>query len=167
MLMGECGVGCTDTCAMCAACYALRAVGCARAGRYLHAESRSMDPAFAIQAVSRFVIPHRLIESGHLAPGAKVMSIANTGQTLSDLSLDDLSLHGERYQKMWHARLFGQQSARDSCVLDAFHEVSEASSCTRSHRAKSQHITGRGGRNFAEHRPSSTGSGVPPALQGV
>lgn len=84
---------------------------------------RSMDPAFAIQAVSRFVIPHRLIGRGHLAPGAKVMSIANTGQTLNDLSLDDLSLHGERYQKMWHARLFSQQSARDSCVLDAFHEV--------------------------------------------
>jgi hypothetical protein len=85
--------------------------------------TRSMDPAFAIQVVSRFVIPHRLIEAGHLAPGAKVMSIANTGQTLDDLSLDDLSLHGERYRKMWHARLFAQQSARDSCVLDAFHEV--------------------------------------------
>ncbi|KAJ7445646.1 hypothetical protein FB451DRAFT_1292713 [Mycena latifolia] len=80
------------------------------------------DTAFAIQALSRFALAYLLTTRGGLAPGAAVMSVANQGQNFDGLSVDDLSLEGKLAQGPSKAAFFMAQSARDSCVLDAFHE---------------------------------------------
>ncbi len=75
---------------------------------------------FAVQALSRFLIPHHLIQQRALAPGAVVLSVANVGQTLAGLSVDDLSLTAMVPACRTSIGAWGAQSARDSCVLDAF-----------------------------------------------
>ncbi|KAJ7088432.1 hypothetical protein B0H15DRAFT_290829 [Mycena belliarum] len=79
------------------------------------------DRGLAIQAISRFVLAYLLTTRGALAPGAVVLSVANPGRTLDGLSADDLSLRG-RVPTSSKTGLFFAQSARDSSVLDAFHE---------------------------------------------
>lgn len=76
--------------------------------------------SFAVQALSRFVVPQALIAAGALAPGAVVLSVANVGQTLAGLSVDDLSLKEMVPACRTNLGAFLAQSARDSCVLDAF-----------------------------------------------
>ncbi|KAJ7445644.1 hypothetical protein FB451DRAFT_1104261 [Mycena latifolia] len=80
------------------------------------------ETGFAIQALSRFALAYLLTTRGALAPGATVMSVANQGQTLADLSVDDLSLEAKLAAGAGKTAFFMAQSARDSCVLDAFHE---------------------------------------------
>ncbi|KAF7357452.1 hypothetical protein MSAN_01341300 [Mycena sanguinolenta] len=79
------------------------------------------DTPFAVQAISRFTLAYLLTKRGALASGASVISIAAQGQTLDDLSVDDLSLKG-RLSTGSQTTMFLNQSKRDSCVLDAFHE---------------------------------------------
>ncbi|KAJ7926202.1 hypothetical protein B0H13DRAFT_2564722 [Mycena leptocephala] len=55
-------------------------------------------------------------------PGAAVMSIADQGQSLDDLSVDDLSLTRRLATGISQTTMFLDQSKRDSSVLDAFHE---------------------------------------------
>ncbi|KAJ7170236.1 hypothetical protein C8R43DRAFT_1152796 [Mycena crocata] len=78
------------------------------------------DIPFAIQAVSRFALAYLLTTRGGLAPNAAIMSVCNQGQSLDDLSIDDLSLRNRPPRS--HAKAFMEDSARDSSVLDAFHE---------------------------------------------
>ncbi|KAJ7644758.1 hypothetical protein FB45DRAFT_898616 [Roridomyces roridus] len=78
-------------------------------------------PDLSVQSVSRFAIAYLLTTRGALAPNATVVSVANQGQSLDDLDVDDLSL-AQRVGKMSTTQLFMAQSARDSTVLDAFHE---------------------------------------------
>ncbi|KAK7023059.1 hypothetical protein R3P38DRAFT_3396670 [Favolaschia claudopus] len=80
------------------------------------------DTAFAVQAISRFVLAYLLTKRGALAPGASVLSIAAQGQSLDDLSADDLSLERHLASGISQTSMFLNQSKRDSCVLDAFHE---------------------------------------------
>ncbi|KAJ7176199.1 hypothetical protein C8R43DRAFT_1118725 [Mycena crocata] len=79
------------------------------------------DIPFAIQAVSRFALAYLLTTRGALAPNAAVMSVCNQGQSLDDLTVDDLSLR-HRSSKRSHVKAWMEESARDSSVLDAFHE---------------------------------------------
>ncbi|KAJ7088447.1 hypothetical protein B0H15DRAFT_291153 [Mycena belliarum] len=87
----------------------------------LNENADGYDLTFAIQAISRFAIAYLLTRRGALAPNAIVLSVANPGQTLEGLSIDDLSLR-DRLATSSKTGLFMAQSARDSCVLDAFHE---------------------------------------------
>ncbi|KAJ6577213.1 hypothetical protein B0H19DRAFT_550016 [Mycena capillaripes] len=80
------------------------------------------DTSFAIQAISRFALAYLLSKRGALAPGAAVMSIADQGQSLDDLSIDDLSLARRLAAGISQTTMFLDQSKRDSSVLDAFHE---------------------------------------------
>jgi hypothetical protein len=73
---------------------------------------------FAVQALSRFIVSHSLVKAGALAPGCVVLAVANPGQDLAGLSVDDLSLQHMACRTTLGAWL--AQSARDSCVLDAF-----------------------------------------------
>lgn len=50
------------------------------------------------------------------------MSIAAQGETLDDLFVDDLSLTRRLATGISQTTMFLDQSKRDSCVLDAFHE---------------------------------------------
>ncbi|KAJ7183514.1 hypothetical protein C8R46DRAFT_1067183 [Mycena filopes] len=84
--------------------------------------SDGYDTPFAIQAISRFALAYLLTKRGALAPGAAVMSIAATGESLDDLSVEDLSLSGTLSTGISKTALFLRQSKRDSSVLDAFHE---------------------------------------------
>lgn len=84
-----------------------------------------LEQAFVVQTVSRFAVAYLLTTHGFLAPNASCLSVANVGQSLDDLDVDDLSLRaafesGKRYK----VGLFMDQSKRDSSVLDAFHAVS-------------------------------------------
>ncbi|KAJ6451626.1 hypothetical protein C8R45DRAFT_1124728 [Mycena sanguinolenta] len=80
------------------------------------------DTPFAVQAISRFALAYLLTKRGALAPSAAVISIAAQGQTLDDLSIDDLSLKERLATGVSQTTMFLNQSKRDSCVLDAFHE---------------------------------------------
>lgn len=84
--------------------------------------SDGLEQAFVVQTVSRFAVAYLLTTHGFLAPNASCLSVANVGQSLDDLDVDDLSLRaafesGKRYK----VGLFMDQSKRDSSVLDAFH----------------------------------------------
>ncbi|GMK57163.1 hypothetical protein CspeluHIS016_0310030 [Cutaneotrichosporon spelunceum] len=74
--------------------------------------------SFAVQALSRFLLPQALISAGALPPDAVVISVANVGKTLAGLSVDDLSLKSMSARTNLGAWM--AQSARDSCVLDGF-----------------------------------------------
>jgi hypothetical protein len=74
-----------------------------------------------VQAVSRFALAHLLTTRGALAPGARVVSVANAGRDLPALRVVDLSLQAHAKRGRWAAGLFFDQSFRDSCVLDAAH----------------------------------------------
>ncbi|KAJ7644768.1 hypothetical protein FB45DRAFT_1053438 [Roridomyces roridus] len=80
-------------------------------------------PDLAVQCISRFALAYLLTKNGALAPGATVLSIAGTGQSVDDLDVEDLSFAqrvgtaGKR-----STEFFWLQSARDSTVLDAFHQ---------------------------------------------
>ncbi|KAJ7127394.1 hypothetical protein C8R43DRAFT_1027908 [Mycena crocata] len=78
------------------------------------------DIPFAIQAVSRFALAYLLTTRGGLAPNAAILSVCNQGQSLDDLSVDDLCLRNRPGR--YHVKAFMDESARDSTVLDAFHE---------------------------------------------
>ncbi|KAJ7863470.1 hypothetical protein B0H14DRAFT_2574856 [Mycena olivaceomarginata] len=80
------------------------------------------DTAFAVQAISRFALAYLLTKRRALASGASVMSIAAQGETLDDLFVDDLSLARRLATGISQTTMFLDQSKRDSCVLDAFHE---------------------------------------------
>lgn len=86
----------------------------------------SCDRSFAVQAVSRFALAYFLTTGGGLATNATVMSICNQGQTLDDLSVDDLSLK-DRLSTLSQTSMFLSQSKRDSTVLDSIHEVRSSS----------------------------------------
>ncbi|KAJ7119701.1 hypothetical protein C8R44DRAFT_921985 [Mycena epipterygia] len=77
------------------------------------------DTALAIQAISRFALAYLLTTGGALAPNAIVLSIANVGQTLDDLRVDDLSLRGKLAAGSSKLSLFLNQSKRDSCEFNA------------------------------------------------
>lgn len=81
------------------------------------------DTAFAVQAISRWAIAYLLTTRGALAPNAIVMSIANQGQSLDDLSVEDLSLKGRLAAGKSATAMFMDQSKRDSTVLDSTFEV--------------------------------------------
>ncbi|KAJ7507040.1 hypothetical protein B0H11DRAFT_1849552 [Mycena galericulata] len=78
-------------------------------------------PVLAVQAISRFTIAYLLTTGGALAPNSIVLSIANQGQSLDDMSIDDLSLK-DRLATRSKTSFFMDQSKRDSTVLDSFHE---------------------------------------------
>ncbi|KAI5475973.1 hypothetical protein MNV49_000532 [Pseudohyphozyma bogoriensis] len=80
------------------------------------------DESFAIQCISRFAITYLLTKRGGLAPGAIALPICNVGQSLDHLSVDDLSLVGQRKAGQGNLRHVLDQSKRDSSVLDAFTE---------------------------------------------
>ncbi|KAJ7366372.1 hypothetical protein DFH08DRAFT_929286 [Mycena albidolilacea] len=80
------------------------------------------DTAFAVQAISRFALAYLLTKRRALASGASVMSITAQGETLDDLFVDDLSLARRLATGISQTTMFLDQSKRDSCVLDAFHE---------------------------------------------
>ncbi|KAF8177298.1 hypothetical protein K438DRAFT_2022271 [Mycena galopus ATCC 62051] len=80
------------------------------------------DVAFAIQGISRFAFSYILTTRGGLAPNAIVMSICNQGQSLDDMSVDDLSLKTRLAARPSATTLFLQQSKRDSTVLDSCFE---------------------------------------------
>ncbi|KAF7341196.1 NAD(P)-binding protein [Mycena venus] len=90
----------------------------------LNADGRvkSHDTAFAIQCISRFALPYLLTTQGGFAPNAIVMSICNQGQSLDDLTVDDLSLKARLAAGPSAPTLFMQQSKRDSTVLDSCFE---------------------------------------------
>ncbi|WWC88596.1 uncharacterized protein L201_003509 [Kwoniella dendrophila CBS 6074] len=78
------------------------------------------DTNFFIQSISRPLLIHLLHESETLSPKSILTCIANPGQTLPDLSIDDLSLtNKKKIENKYRFRFFMEQSARDSCVLDA------------------------------------------------
>ncbi|KAF7341150.1 NAD(P)-binding protein [Mycena venus] len=80
------------------------------------------DTAFAIQCISRVALAYTLTTRGGLAQNAIVMSICNQGQSLDDLSVDDLSLKTRLAAGPSAPALFMQQSKRDSTVLDSCFE---------------------------------------------
>ncbi|KAJ7714794.1 hypothetical protein B0H16DRAFT_513855 [Mycena metata] len=80
------------------------------------------DTGFAIQALSRVALSYLLTKQGGLAPNAILMSIANQGNSLDDLSVDDLSLKVRAAAGESQTALFMNQSKRDSTVLDSFIE---------------------------------------------
>ncbi|KAJ7455872.1 hypothetical protein FB451DRAFT_1515683 [Mycena latifolia] len=88
----------------------------------INENSDGCDTAFAIQAVSRFALTYLLTARGSLAPNAIVISIANTSQSLDDLSADDLPLKAKHAAGRRKAGLFLDQSKRDSSVMDSFIE---------------------------------------------
>ncbi|KAJ7140093.1 hypothetical protein C8R43DRAFT_1131831 [Mycena crocata] len=90
---------------------------------YLPLLSDTIFPSlpFAIQAVSRFALAYLLTTRGGLAPNATIVSVCNQGQSLDDLSIDDLSLRN-RPARRSSVKAFMEGSQRDSTVLDAFHE---------------------------------------------
>jgi hypothetical protein len=69
-----------------------------------------------------------MVTNDCLIPGATILVVANTGQTLDDLKVDDLSLTAKKAAGRGKTMLFMDQSKRDSCVLDSFIEV-----CTECH----------------------------------
>lgn len=81
--------------------------------------SDGIERNYAIQVISRFIIAHDLTVKGYLSPGAKIISVANPGQSLDSLKLEDLELKGEEYKNGWKMVMFLNQSKRDSSVLDA------------------------------------------------
>jgi hypothetical protein len=81
------------------------------------------DTAFTIQCISRFALAYTLTTRNGLAPNATVISICNQGQSLDDLSVDDLSLKRRLAARPSAPALFMQQSKRDSTVLDSCFEV--------------------------------------------
>ncbi|KAF8175606.1 hypothetical protein K438DRAFT_1939565 [Mycena galopus ATCC 62051] len=93
------------------------------AGRNIKFNADGQDTAFAVQGISRFALAYLLTTRGGLAPNAIVMSIANQGQTLKDLSVDDLSLKASFEAGRSAPSLFMDQARRDSMVLDATFEV--------------------------------------------
>ncbi|KAJ7716971.1 hypothetical protein DFH07DRAFT_973756 [Mycena maculata] len=95
-----------------------------------NADECAKSLSFAVQAISRFALAYFLTTGGGLAPNTIVMSICNQGQTLDDLSVDDLSLKN-RVATLSKTSLFMTQSKRDSTVLDAVHEVHFHSLCKR------------------------------------
>ncbi|KAJ6609405.1 hypothetical protein B0H10DRAFT_1813822, partial [Mycena sp. CBHHK59/15] len=90
------------------------------------------DTALAIQAVSCFALTYLLTTRGSLAPNTIVMSIANTGQSLDDLSVDYLSLRAKLAAGWSKVSLFMDQSKRDSTVLDSF--IKELNICYPKYR---------------------------------
>ncbi|KAJ7333242.1 hypothetical protein DFH08DRAFT_880930 [Mycena albidolilacea] len=80
------------------------------------------DTAFTIQCISRFALAYTLTTRNGLAPNATVISICNQGQSLDDLSVDDLSLKRRLAARPSAPALFMQQSKRDSTVLDSCFE---------------------------------------------
>ncbi|KAJ6536428.1 hypothetical protein DFH09DRAFT_1178992 [Mycena vulgaris] len=77
------------------------------------------DEPFAIQAISRFALAYLLTTRRTLATNAIVMFIANTGQTMQDLRVDDLSMADKLAAGRWKAGFFMDQSKRDSTVMDS------------------------------------------------
>ncbi|KAJ7241334.1 hypothetical protein B0H12DRAFT_1221551 [Mycena haematopus] len=92
------------------------------AGRTVKYNADGHDTAFAVQAISRFALAYLLTTRGGLAQNAIVMSIANQGQTLKGLSIDDLSLKAPFEAGQSATALFMDQSRRDSTVLDSVFE---------------------------------------------
>lgn len=80
-----------------------------------------IEKGFAIQVVSRFALAYLLTSRGVLAPSASVLSVANVGNSLDDLQVDDLNLTKKLGAGRWKLPLLIDQSKRDSSVLDAFH----------------------------------------------
>ncbi|BEJ17077.1 hypothetical protein CspHIS471_0604780 [Cutaneotrichosporon sp. HIS471] len=74
--------------------------------------------SFAVQALSRFILPQALISAGALGADTVVINVANVGQTLAGLSVDDLSL--KSMPARTNIGAWAAQSARDSSVRDAF-----------------------------------------------
>ncbi|KAJ7168964.1 hypothetical protein C8R46DRAFT_1350424 [Mycena filopes] len=89
---------------------------------YLVPNADGHDTSFAIQALSRVTLSYLIMKQGGLAPNATFMSIANQGQSLDDLSVDDLSLKAREAAGESKTSLFMNQSKRDSTVLDSFIE---------------------------------------------
>ncbi|KAJ6536412.1 hypothetical protein DFH09DRAFT_931334 [Mycena vulgaris] len=85
--------------------------------------SVSHDESFAIQAISRFALAYLLTTRRTLATNATVMFIANTGQTMQDLRVDDLLMADKLAAGRWKAGFFMDQSKRDSTVMDSCIEV--------------------------------------------
>ncbi|KAJ6496409.1 hypothetical protein C8R45DRAFT_1211973 [Mycena sanguinolenta] len=92
------------------------------AGRNVKWNADGHDIAFAVQAISRFALAYLLTTRGGLAENAVVMSVANQGQTLPELSFDDLSLKAPLEAGQSATTLFMNQSKRDSMVLDSVTE---------------------------------------------
>ncbi|KAF8124260.1 hypothetical protein K438DRAFT_1950272 [Mycena galopus ATCC 62051] len=76
----------------------------------------------AVQRISRFALACLLTTRGGLAPNAIVTSIANQGQTLKYISVDDLSLKVSFEAGQSAPSLFMDQARRDSMVLDVTFE---------------------------------------------
>ncbi|KAJ7476357.1 hypothetical protein B0H11DRAFT_2281706 [Mycena galericulata] len=90
-------------------------------GRLDKLTADGLCPILAVQSISRFVIAYLLTTGGALSPNAIVLSVAHQGQSLDNLSIDDLSLK-DRVATRSKTALFMDQSKRDSTVLDSFHE---------------------------------------------
>lgn len=78
----------------------------------------SYDTGLAIQCVSRFSLAYLLTTWGGL-----VMTIANTGQSLDGLRVDDLQLRTWVAAGRSTRSVFMDHSKRDSSVVDAFTQV--------------------------------------------
>ncbi|KAJ7436911.1 hypothetical protein B0H11DRAFT_1830481 [Mycena galericulata] len=83
--------------------------------------SDGLCPDLAVQAISRFAIAYLLTTGGALSPNAIVLSIANQGHSLDDMSIDVLYLK-DRLATRSKTAFFMEQSKGDSTVLDSFHE---------------------------------------------
>ncbi|KAJ6564072.1 hypothetical protein B0H19DRAFT_991160 [Mycena capillaripes] len=92
------------------------------AGHNMKDNADGHDTAFAVQGISRFALAFLLTTGGALAPNAIVMSVCNQGQTLDDLSIDDLSLKRRFAAGESATTLFMNQSKRDSVVIDSTFE---------------------------------------------
>ncbi|KAJ7924206.1 hypothetical protein B0H13DRAFT_1978966 [Mycena leptocephala] len=102
--------------------YLIMTQGGVPAGTGIKDNADGHDTAFAVQAISRWAIAYLLTTRGALAPNAIVMSIANQGQSLDDLSVEDLSLKGRLAAGKSATAMFMDQSKRDSTVLDSTFE---------------------------------------------
>ena len=84
----------------------------------------SHEQGYAVQSLSRFVVTHHLITSNLLKDHGTVVFVANSGQTLQDLSVEDLSLKQRYAAGRGKIGFFMDQSLRDSSVLDSITIVS-------------------------------------------
>jgi hypothetical protein len=87
----------------------------------------SDERGYAVQTLSRFVVPYELLKTGSLAEGGVILSACNPGQSLDSLDVDDLSLKAIKNTGRYTLPFLFDQSKRDSTVIDAVNLVSSAS----------------------------------------
>jgi hypothetical protein len=87
-------------------------------------EVHRMCTGYAVQVLSRFVIPHHLLTTNSFTPNGLIISVCNTGQNYKNLDVEDLSLKKVKAAGRSDGLFTFDQSKRDSTVLDAFIEVS-------------------------------------------